>query len=100
MEIMKWMRENNIEILLLQETHIETNSIENKKDYTWYFSGNQTKREFYGMGIVISNKILPYVENIRPIDSHIMILNLNTIIKTTFINAYYCPHADRPEEEK
>ena len=34
-----WMKKNNIDILVLQETQIKQNTKENRKDHTWYFSG-------------------------------------------------------------
>ena len=48
----------SIDVALLQETHIATNSVEIKRGFTFYFSGNNTSNsEFYGVGIVIANKI-------------------------------------------
>ena len=44
-EIMKWLMDNDIDIALIQETHIGDNAVERKKGYTWFFSGGQTSRE-------------------------------------------------------
>ena len=45
------MLRNNIDILLLQETHLTDNATEIKQQHTWYFSGNnEGNREHDIMG--------------------------------------------------
>lgn len=38
-EVEQWMEEANIDIMVLQETRTKHNTRENRKHYTWYFSG-------------------------------------------------------------
>ena len=61
-ELEQWMKEEDIKILALQETRINTNSREARGSYTWYFSGEyKTKKDkeyTAGVGFVIDNKFL------------------------------------------
>ena len=62
-EIEVWMKENDIMILALQETRINTISKEARGSYTWHLSGeNKQKEETYpaGVGFVIDNKFAKY----------------------------------------
>lgn len=38
-EIEKWMKKKGIQILAIQETHIDQNARESRAEYTWHFSG-------------------------------------------------------------
>lgn len=39
-EVSKWMEQDNIDVLLVQETHESTTKMERRPDVTWYFGGN------------------------------------------------------------
>jgi exonuclease III len=100
-EIEGWMKGQNTCILTLQETHVGVNSKETRAQYTWYFSGEQKCREGYtaGVGFVIRNDYLQYVEDIQPINDRICILRLRHAAPITLIGVYI-PQAFRPDEEK
>ena len=57
-EIEMWMTENNVRIALLQETRQATNSKVQRKQYIWYFSGENPINPNYtsGVGIVIHSE--------------------------------------------
>ena len=95
------MKKHNIKILAFQETHIETNSRETRKGYTWYMSGeNRTGAEWTaGTGFVIDNEYRQYIDDIIPISDKLSILTLNSSTKITLISTYL-PQAYRPTDEK
>ena len=84
-EITKWLEQREIKILALQETHNPNNTTEKHGNYTWFFSGSGKPREYGGVGFVIHNKIMPYIEKVIPINNRIITLTLNTCLKTTII---------------
>ena len=36
--MMTWMKMKQIDVRMLQETHIAENAVDRKKDFTWYFT--------------------------------------------------------------
>ena len=101
-EIETWMKENNIMILALQETRINTNSKEARGSCTWYWSGeNKQKDETYtaGVGFVIDNTFAKYLEDIIPRTDRIIQIKLKDTCNINLINVYL-PPAPRAEEEK
>ena len=99
MEIMEWMTKEQIDIMLLQETHQGKNTMEKKDKFTWYFSGGDENREFHGVGIVIKNKIRPHRTKNIPVNSRIMEMTVDAAKPITIINAY-APTAEKESEEK
>ena len=79
-EIEKWMKDNDIMVLALQETSIGINQKEPRKAYTWYMSGEtkqiEIERYTAGVGFVINNKFVKYVEDIIPHTDRIIQLKL------------------------
>ena len=72
------MQTNKIDILVIQETTINQTKIENRKKYTWYFSGDtkrqsgQQKRNMAeyteaGVAIVLNNKYKRNINTLHPI---------------------------------
>ena len=102
-EIEKWMKENNIVIAVIQETRIKHNTREARKNYTWYFSGEQGRQQkdgyTAGVGIVISNKQTQHIKDIEPISDRLMYITLKGNLQITIINTHI-PAADRPQDEK
>ena len=107
-EIEIYMRENDINILLIQETFVNTTCIETRKNYTFYFSGDgnrsNTKGEVdkytpAGVGIVINNELRNYIEDIDPINDRIMSITLGNTMPTTFINNYSRPATKKHSTE-
>ena len=94
------MKDRNIDILVIQESRTKCNQRESRKEYTWFFSGENGRPEYTaGLAIVIKNDYLKYVQDIEPIDDRLMILTLKGIMPITIINTYI-PQAERPEEER
>ena len=95
------MKENKIQILLLQETRGKHNSREARKTYTWYFSSeNPTNPQFTtGVGIVIENRLAHHINKIIPYTDRLMMIQIEHTTPITIINTY-CPQASRPSEEK
>jgi len=99
-EVEQWMKSKNLAITGMQETRNKQNSRETRKQYTWFFSGEGGREEYTaGVGAVISNKYLKYIEDIEPITDRLMYIILKGTIEITIIIAYM-PPADRPQEEK
>ena len=69
-EIEKWMNENEIMVLALQDTRIEQNQKEARGAYTWYMSGETKQKDIEkytaGVGLVIDNNFAKYVEDVIP----------------------------------
>ena len=68
------MHKHNVDILCLQETHINTNSQETHKGYHFYFSSAvaEGEREFAGVGIVISDRVRYSLKDFTPVDSRLI----------------------------
>ena len=83
------MNAHNIDILLIQETHSSGNTRENRKWYTWYFSGGPDEETCYhGVGIVINNDLLKHVKDVNTISSRIITLTLHGKIDIHVTSAY------------
>ncbi len=99
-EVEKWMKKNGIMIAGIQETRSNINSRETRKEYTWFFSGEGGREKYTaGVGLVIGNKFLQFIEDIEPIDDRLMYITLKCAIEITIVITYM-PAADRPTEEK
>jgi len=101
-EVETYMKKNDIKILALQETNTKQNAKEARKEYTWYFSGenSQTNSTWtQGVGFVISNDFAKYVEETIPHTDRIIQLTFKASIKINLINIYI-PQAEPPEKEK
>ena len=98
-----WMKENQIDILMLQETHIAQNSREDRKEYIWYFSGSEqaAKQSTYaGVGIVIRTDLRNYVYDIEPISDRLMWITLGYVTPITFMNVYFYTAAHSTAEKE
>ena len=101
-EIEQYMKRNEIKIMALQETRVRNNTREARKEYTWFFSGErQHKTSTYtpGVGFVIKNDFVKYIEDIIPHTDRIIELKLKGAIQINLI-CVYMPQAERTEEEK
>ena len=83
--------------------------MEQKKNYTFYFSGNlnikDSKGEINtntnaGVGIVIDNELLNYITDIEPVSDRIMTITIGHIMPITFINNYSPTATNYTIEEK
>lgn len=87
--IEKYMIENEIDIGILTETHINTNNKETRKKITYYFSGGGTKEQHYaGVAIIIKNELNNYIEDIQPINERLMIITIKSTIPITIVAVY------------
>ena len=95
-----YMAKWKIDLAVITETHINTNHIEIRKSFTWYFSGGDTKEHhFAGVYVIVSNKWKNATEDIQPISERIMYVTLKHIIPITIIGAY-APTAEATQESK
>ena len=92
-----WAKKENIDIILIQETHVNQAGVERRKEYTIFFSendkllddaGNQKKITHAGVAIMVRNKLLDSILEINPIDDRLMSITLRGAVQTTFINTY------------
>ena len=95
------MTRKNIRILCLQETRCRENIRESRKNYTWFFSGEGGNTTTYtpGVGLVMHNSFLQYIEDIEPINDRLMYITLKGTMPCTIICCYMA-QSDRPSEEK
>ena len=72
-EVECWMIENEIRIVLIQETHIKADHVERRMDHHWYFSARTdmdgTAVFNGGVAIVINMKIINTIGDIEPINN-------------------------------
>jgi len=105
-EIEYWMAEKEIDILCLQETRNNQNSRESRKSYTWFFSGEGGREEYTaGVGMVINNNFLKYIEDIEPVNDRLMYATLRGTIESNIICTYMPPaerqnHLEKLVEDK
>ena len=80
-EIETWMTNNNVKIAGIQETHIDPNPRESRKEYTWYFSGESGFTEYtQGVAIVIHSSLAQYILDIlvEPVTDRLITITLNS----------------------
>jgi len=87
-EIVHWMNDNRIDILLLQETKSSQNKREIRKEHTWYFSGNDKDKCHHGVGIVIRSDLNKHIIDIEPINERLMYITLDSTMPISIINTY------------
>ena len=85
------MINKNIKILALQETRIDTNSRESRGEHTWYMSGEIkiiAREDNYtaGVGFVINNKYIKYLEDVIPYNDRAIQLKLKGTCNINLIN--------------
>lgn len=85
---------------MFNKTRNNQNSRETRKQFIWFFSGEGGSKEYTaGVGIVVSNKFMQYVEDVEPISGRLMYITIRGTLETNII-CTYMPPADRPDEEK
>ena len=97
-----WMKDKGIHVLLLQETKTKQHMKEVRKQYTWFFSGQQKTDEYvHGVGFVIDNSIIKDLLDIHPVSDRIAVsvFRLGASYTLNLITTY-APHAGRAEAEK
>ena len=56
------MKQKDVHILAIHETHMGLNTRESRNQYTWYFSGEESRQGYVaGVGFVKRNHYLKYV---------------------------------------
>ena len=99
-ETEKWMKKDSINTLGLQETRANQNTRETRKQYTWFSSSERGRKEqTHGVGVIIHNSFMQYIEDIELIDDRLMYITLRGTMPTTIIITYM-PQSDRPYEEQ
>ena len=102
-ETEKWMTDNHIDILFIQETKQAHTTKEARGQFTWYFSGknkneNDNSRPI-GVGMVIKNSLNELIEQLEAVTDKLMTCTFNFQPKLTCINVYML-HAQHTEEDK
>eukprot|EP00973_Karenia_brevis_P045435 6293450-Karenia_brevis.AAC.1 len=91
-DIEAWMRRYDVDILGIQETQIEINQQEIRKEYLWFYSGeSRIKRQGYmvaGVGIVIKKEWAHYIYKIEPVNDRIMYIQMKYSVIITIIILY------------
>ena len=129
-KVIHLMKEHELDILTLQETRVNVNSVEVHDGYTFYFSTNIThdqkaradqKREQHrqqpqpslteielynldaekhGVAIVYSPQLTARKQNVQQVNGRTLLATFNTYPVKTNVVAAYAPHAGRNEQEK
>lgn len=99
-EIEYYMKDNRIDIMTIQETHLGEDTREVRKHYSWFFSGGVEQGTIHhGVGIIVNSKIRPYIKDIEPINERLMSITLSGKIDLHVI-ATYAPTAAAPTIQK
>ena len=104
-EIEKYMEHNNIDFMVIQETHIgdEVRESFKRSKFTWFLSGGALEQKgeqcHHGVGIIIRNEMRSAVHDVETISERFMTLTLNGKIPITIVAAY-APTAIATAEEK
>ena len=98
------MTDNNIKTLALQETRMKQNTKEARSKFTWFLSGEiqhtVTDTNYTaGVGIVVSNDFVKYIDDIIPHSERILQITLKGSIPINILSIYIA-QAGRPEDEK
>ena len=90
-EVESWMRQYDVDILALQETHVPTTHREVRRHFTWYFSGTEQggdKAIRGGVAIVMRNELRNYVTQVEPISDRIMSITLRGSMPVKVFSVY------------
>ena len=101
-EVERWMKKNNINVMIVTETHVQDNQMETRKATTWYFTGTEgDKKKNFGEGvaIVINGEWRNYAEDVEPVNGMIMTLTMRGTPGVKVVGCY-APTAQHPEERK
>ena len=98
-EVDIWMKDEGINILMLQEAHIETSHRETRKDTTWYFSGEEGHVNA-GVAMVIDNDYKQYVRAVKPVNPRIMSMETKGKPGLMLISAYAPPGTTKDKRTK
>ena len=88
-ELEMWAEENNIDIILIQETWTNQCTVERRAKYTIFFSGNDentTDKTEAGVAVMIKNKHRNKIIDIEPIGDRLMVISLRRTVIYPFIN--------------
>ena len=94
------MTDNNISILALQETKSPHSKREIRKNCTWNFSGNEQNRCHHGVGVVVRNDLVKYIEDIEPINERLMYITFASSLPITLIITYMPTSIDNTENKE
>ena len=65
-----YMYFNDIDILIIQETHKSGDTRECRKWSSWYFSGGpEVANCHHGVGIIINNSLRKFITDVKPINA-------------------------------
>ena len=85
------MKKRSINILALQETRVEQNTRQTRKDDTWFFSGEGSGKDQStctpGVAIITHSSYTQYLEDIEPVSDRIMHSILRGTMPTNIIAA-------------
>ena len=99
-QIEQYMKEKGILSLALQETYINYSSIEQRKNYTFYFSGDPNRKNAKGethhyttagVGFVINNELKNYITDIEPVNDRLIAITFGYAAPLTIICNYSRP---------
>lgn len=86
-----------MEILAVQETHINETNMTNLEDYVFFTSGGETRR--YGVGFLVSNELKEKVEEFRPISDRMCYIEIGGEHNISILNIH-APTEEKTEETK
>jgi len=95
------MKDNQIDIAVIQETRTPNDTRETRKHYTWYFSGSNRTQAGYtdGAAIVIRKEWIQNIEDIEPTNDSLIHITLKGHMPIKIIGVHI-PQAQRTTEDK
>jgi len=100
--LIKHMKDNKLDILVLPETHLTAPDMYTIMGYTIFHSADTspTPQPYTGISIITAPYITPSITDLRPINGRFLTVTLKTAEAPLRIIAAYMPHNDRPQEER
>ena len=98
------MNKQKVLVLLLQETHVNQNVREIRKNYTWFFAGDTEKNggknhTEAGVATIIHNSLVNYIWDIQSYSDRLISITLGYAIPVSFISAYMYTAAALSEDK-
>ncbi|XP_071652474.1 uncharacterized protein [Temnothorax longispinosus] len=100
MEVAEEVLRYGLDVVALQEVRWKGNGRIDKKNYSMFYSGSETRTGQRGTGFIINSKMKKSYLGFEPLGERMCKLRLKGRFKNLFIISAYAPTEDANEEEK
>ena len=101
-EVCRYMKSNSIDVMCIQEVRrLHSDTFKSDAGYLVYSSGSiACKREWTGVGFIVSPKVQKHVIGFRPLTNRVAVLKLRVMGGCMAMVSAYAPHNLRPISEQ